>query len=94
MSVRKIKLWSILAGIAAGSAVSITAFLTIGVYLLFRVFYGCAPQHRVQPDPDPCSSIYMVAWTIGVFAAAIAIFVVTLVVVRRAVSNRLSPQQP
>lgn len=94
VSTRKIKLWSILAGIAAGSAVSITAFLTVGVYLLFGVFYGCAPQHRIQPDPGPCSGIYMAAWTIGIFAAAMAIFVLTFVIVRRAVSSRFSPQQP
>lgn len=90
VTVRKAQIWSTIAGVAAGGAVSTTAFLTIGVYLLFGMYYGCAPQHRSQPDPDPCSGGYMAAWTISIFLAEFALFAVTFVITRKFVLRKLS----
>lgn len=89
MTLLKAKVWSVIAGVVAGGAVSITAFLTVGVYLLFNVFYGCAPQHRIQPNPDPCSGVYMAAWTIAILLAGMALFAVTFVFMRRLVLRKL-----
>jgi hypothetical protein len=44
-------------GVIAAFATAALLFLTIGVYVLFNIFWGCSPYHRVQPDPEPCSSL-------------------------------------
>jgi uncharacterized protein YneF (UPF0154 family) len=90
MTTGKARIWSTVAGVAVGGAVSGTAFLTIGVYLLFGIFYGCHPSHRDQPDPNPCSEAYVALWTTGIVLASLALFTVTFAITRRLVMRKLS----
>ena len=57
MSRHRNSIISTVIGVIGWLATAAVLFLTVGVYVLFNTLWGCSPYHRVQPDPEPCSSL-------------------------------------
>ena len=57
MKSRRNDIISTIIGAAAGLATAAALFFTVGVGVMFSIFWGCSPYHRVQPDPEPCSAL-------------------------------------
>ena len=41
-------------------------FIFVGMPILFGVIWGCSPYHRIQPDPEPCSGMFLIFTAVAV----------------------------
>lgn len=57
MKPRRNDIISTVVGVIAGLATAAGLFFTVGVSVMFGIFWGCSPYHRVQTDPEPCSAL-------------------------------------
>ncbi len=76
-------LWSYVIGVACGLIAGLLVFCTAGVWVLFALFWGCNPSHRLHPDLDPCSDLLMAAVVLAVAFTCLAVAAIGFVVTRR-----------